>query len=801
MNLVDMTRGFLTALGYQLQERERHFLVAEKPGLGGDIDRSCVWILTPELRQGRNPILIEEEYLTRFKGIAGKYPAARLYLVADTTERFSAAFRSQASRSYRVRIQVPAQLFDVPFSWEEAGSVPSATRQLMTTADAYERLRIPQAYSVDGSDMTHRDLVTDLTADIQNVTRTDDPRVWFIVAPAGHGKSVSFSALFARLYRYFQERKRAQALFPRPLPLIAEHLRESAGPNVMGLIDAFMRTEFAAPTTRDFFNWLIDNRLAFLMFDGLDEVITRDPTFINFLANRMTTPQASPVFLICLRDSLLDSNEELADFLDYYRSVVRIFRLAPWDAPARRAHAWTVFHERLPRNGEPDPQDIASYLRTTNANPALMRLASTPFYADLLARVFADAQTASAVDEVTLVELAVREMCRREYRKGTLTEDVLPLASFEEWLEELATLSYQTTGFSAAELRELADLITVLSPRDLTDEEQRTLIDQITMGPFITRSAASGRLQLTHEILTEFLAGRRFAHEFAHDQSRFASRLSQVGWPSDSVLFPVLATALRDRLDAVARLPAGESLSPDGLRNLVQLVAFIPGGDARLRDGTVPVEGARLQDVRLVSLDLTGISFRGCDLATAVFDGCTLKHNRFEGAHLRNTRFLHGTEAGLGSATFGDCEHFESVIIGERRRFDDAKTFLQWLVGAGVSGEAPLGACSTTRQVLVLFRKYIHVDGQPRRDSHDRRSLLRGRQEPGAPSPADCLASALDLGYLEAREFDQVRRATGSKYGEMVTFVKSQVLSPGLTSFLDSLCRAPGCAHVPKRPG
>ncbi len=799
MNLVDSTRGFLTALGYQLHERERHFLVAEKPGLGGDIDRACVWVLTPELRQGRNQILIEDEYLTRFKGIAGKYPAARLYLVADTTEGFSADFRSQASRSYRVRIQVPAQLFDVPFSWEEAGSAASATRQLMTTADTNEHVRVPQSYRVDGGDVTHSDLVGDLMAEIQGVMRTEDPRVWFIVAPAGHGKSVSFSALFARLYRYFQERKRAQALFPRPLPLLAEHLRESAGPNVMGLIDAFMRTEFAAPTTRDFFNWMIDNRLAFLMFDGLDEVITRDPTFINFLAERMTTPQASPLFLICLRDSLLDSNEELANFLDYYRSAIRIFTLAPWDSPARRAHAWTVLHERLPRNGEPDPHDVVSYLRTTDANPALRRLASTPFYADLLVRAFADARAAEAVDEVTLVDLAVREMCRREYRKGTLTEDVLPLASFEEWLEELATLSYQTTGFSTAELRELADLITVLSPRDLTDEEQRRLIDQITMGPFITRSATSGRLQLTHEILTEFLAGRRFAHEFTHDPGRFASRLSQAAWLSDSVLFPVLATALRDRLDLVARLPVSELLSPDGLRNLVQLVGLIPGGDARLRDGTVPVEGARLQDVRLTGLNLTGVSFRGCDLATAVFDRCTLQNNRFEGAHLRNTKFLHGTEVGLHSASFGDCEHFESVILGERRRFEDAKAFMQWFAGAGA--EIPLGPCPTARQVLVLFRKYIHVDGQPRRDSHDRRSLLRGRQEPGGPPPEDCLASAIDLGYLEARDFGQIRRATGSKYGEMVTYVKSQVLSPGLTSFLDSLCRAPGCAHVPKRPG
>jgi hypothetical protein len=107
MNVLEMTRGFLKALGYHLQEKERNLFIAEKAGLGGDTDRACVWVLTQDLRQGRNHLLVEEEYLNRFKGIATKYPGARLYLVVDTMEGFSADFRSKASRFYRVRIQVP----------------------------------------------------------------------------------------------------------------------------------------------------------------------------------------------------------------------------------------------------------------------------------------------------------------------------------------------------------------------------------------------------------------------------------------------------------------------------------------------------------------------------------------------------------------------------------------------------------------------------------------------------------------------------------------------------------------------
>jgi hypothetical protein len=232
----------------------------------------------------------------------------------------------------------------------------------------------------------------------------------------------------------------------------------------------------------------------------------------------------------------------------------------------------------------------------------------------------------------------------------------------------------------------------------------------------------------------------------------------------------------------------------------VQLIALIPGGDGKFRDRTISVEGARLNGLRFTALDLSGVSFRGCDLATTVFDRCVLKGNRFEGAHLRNTGFLNGTEQGLTSASFGDCEHFESVVVADRRRFGDVKAFLQWRLGDTARADAASGPCPTARQVLVLFRKYVQVDGQPRRDSHERRSLLRGRREPGAPSPEDCLSAALDLGYLEARDFDQIRRATGSKYGEMVTYVKSQLLSPGLRSLLDSLCRVPACTHASTRP-
>jgi hypothetical protein len=492
----------------------------------------------------------------------------------------------------------------------------------------------------------------------------------------------------------------------------------------------------------------------------------------------------------------MESSDELSDFLNYYREVVRVLSLTPWDRSARRAHAWVRLVGRTPRNGEPDPPRVAEFLRATESNLAMQQLAATPYYADLLARTFGDGGVGTLQGEVALVERAVREMGRREYQKGTLREDVLPLDLFLEWLEELAVLGYEGAGFSAAQLRELADLITVFVVRELSEEEQRALIEQITMGPFLTRSAASGRLQLTHEILAEFLAGRRFAREFRTNPGRFASRLSRRAWPADSILFPLLADALGDRIEDIAGLGVSEGLSADGRRNLIQLVATMPNGERVFQAGKLLVEGARLEGVRFQGLDLRGVSFRRCDLSGAVFDKCRLDKNLFEGARFRNTAFLGGSELGLASASFGDFEHFESVVVEPRRRFDDYQTFLQWARGAEGGPDVRKGPCATARQILHLFGKYIHLDGQGRRDAHEYRSLLRGRREPGAPPPEECVKAAVEFGYLVRGEFSQVRRPTGPKYGEMVAFVKDQTMSEPLRSLLDALCHVPGCRHA-----
>lgn len=798
MTILGQVKGFFEAHGSVIQEKDTTLIIAEEPSIANEIERTCVWILTQEERKGRDPIIVEEDYLARFKGIAKRFPGARLHLLVDTMEALSANFRARAVNEFRVRVQVPAQFFDMPFSWEVARSTASATKALSNSAKYYEDKRISQAYMKRDSGQVGRDLVADLIKEMDAAIEAPQGFIWFIIAPAGQGKSIGFAALFEQLFSSFLDHKRRYQPFPRPLPLVSAHLKESAGPNVGGLIDAFIRTEFAAHSRREFFNWLIDNRCGLLMLDGLDELITRDANFLEYLEDRVTAPYSQPGIIISMRDSLFETSDDLSSFIHDYASFVSIYELRPWDRAALRLHAWINLEGHKPKASEPDTVSVTKYLGMLDRNPGLKSLTSIPFYADLLVQSKLTPAAGVELSEQDLIELAIEKMCSREYEKGTLNRDVFPPRAFREWLEEIAILSYQTSGVSVQELRDLAGLAAVLASRDLSEEEQKSLVDHLTMAPFFKKSDMSGRLELTHELLAEYLAASRFVDYYQNNSSKFAYSISQRPWPADSIMYLVLARALKAEIDGLAKLSVSESLSPDGFRNVVQLLARMPGGVDILREKRIALEGGRLQGVCFRDANLEGISFQSADLTNARFINCSLRTARFEGAVLDKTAFEKIPEKGLELAEFGNCEHFESILV-EGRLIDDYERFRKWILKQTGQKEIDAGPCPSTRQLLFLFRKFIHVDGQGRRDVLDRRGVLRGKQEPAAASSEDCLRACLEFGYLEEEHGQRIRRSTGTKYGEAVSFVKNQSASANIRSLLDSLCRIPGCPHLPGR--
>ena len=146
MGLLDLTRDFLTASNYDVDTKEHNLLVASRPGLGGDNEYRCVWVLTNQERQGKQQIFLEEEYLGRFRGVqkSPKYRGASLYLLTNSLEGLSADFLSTARRKIGVRVHVPAQFFDTDFKYESISRATASAILELTNEAKDDSERVPQ---------------------------------------------------------------------------------------------------------------------------------------------------------------------------------------------------------------------------------------------------------------------------------------------------------------------------------------------------------------------------------------------------------------------------------------------------------------------------------------------------------------------------------------------------------------------------------------------------------------------------------------------------------------------------------
>ncbi len=800
MELTELVRGYLTAQDYEVDERSKDFFVARRPDLGGT-DTVCLWILTRDSWRGRNPEILEDEYLHRFNGIHIKYRGAQLYLVAETIEGLSNDFREKARRDFGVKIRVPVQYFDMPFKYETTRrESPSAIGRLYKEASEFKR--VPQAYELLNDGKEGVDLVDDLFEDINN---THDARIWFVIGPAGQGKTIFFKSLFARLHERFMEHKKRHVLCPRPIPMIAEHLQEAAGRNVGGLLDAFLRTEIARPVNRPVFEWIINNRFGIWMMDGLDEVVSKDPNFFPYLYEPLTTPGSRPAILICIRDSLFQSCEELADFIEDASSLVRVFRLKGWDRSAKRHFAWNGLEGRKPSKGEHDTPTVRKFINYIESNPITKNISSLPFYCDKLLEAFKDDDSIKFDNEFSLLDYTVKSMCAREYSKagGALKEDIISHDTFIEWLEELALDVCEKGGVSPDELKEMANLLGVLvDDKEISEDVLEPIIQQIEMAPFLTQNPSSGRLEFAHEILSEYLAARNLYKSFKTNPDRLVNYLSKQPLAPDSIILRYLAHVLHNALSELCQILSIKSIEPECFRNLVQLITFMPEGDSAFRNRKILLEGRRLAGVNFSGLNLDGVSFRGCDLTDTDFSGTSLKKAHFEGALLKNTKFKNLKAAALEGAEFGNLERFQSIIASDSKNIEDPAEMKEWLQKNTGTQLLDSGPCPTARQLLLLFGKFVYQDGNPRRDELDIRAATKGKYYQGAPEPIECIEAAVNFGYLERyspkgrHEYERVRRPKGSKYSELVKYVKAMSISPGIQDLLSSLCRIPNCVHV-----
>lgn len=816
MSLVIKAESFLEASEYDVSrhQSEQDFLLAAKPDIGGASSITCVGI-AEKPPESSAQYQIEE----RFERVAREFPNATLKFLSGTgTGGYQAQITDHLRRHLKVSILPPALFFDTPFKYDNDNNAASTVRNLANRGDAQEPLRVKQPFRLASGEQGD-DLAEYLLKEVQKQSRDNSPSpaLWIVSAPAGYGKSIMFASLFRKVYELFQDEKRLQRSFPRPLPMTAEHLRSSAGPNIKGLINAFVQTDFAGHTPPDLFTWMIDNGHGFWMTDGLDEVIAGDADFLDFLLDRLTQPSSSaPLILMSMRDSLLRSKEQLHELIEIGGDVIRRIELLPWEHRQKHSFAWTKVHQRRPLKRDRDDDKVINLVKALTKNEHIELLSSTPFYAAIIVDEFQTNSALSLMSEFELLDLAVETMCDREYRKGgPIQEDVLTKKNFRAWLEELAGEVVKKSGISIDELRDFSKLVLVLTTKgsQLVDQmgelspEGSQLVDQIMVIPFLKNSPVSGKFEFTHEILGEFLAGSFYAKQMQVQASTEAldwgSRyLGQQALLSDSMLLKVLAWSFQEKRDKLVEAinAWASSTAPSTVhRNVIQVLALMENSRELLDRTGLSLEGADLSEIQFGSMDLHKVCFVGSDMSFTDLSKCNLQYARFESARLRDTLLPAKSSQLLSGATFDGMKSFESILPQGESRIVSYDRFLDWAEDAtqvAIRRDLP---CPSARQLAHLFGKFVRPNGAARRDWIDERGLLRGKQIEGGPGYRNTVEKVLEFHYLEEtspRSRRGVSRPRGPLYGEIVQFMMNSTLSPGLGNLLASLCRRPNCSHV-----
>ena len=816
MTLTEKAASYLEAWGYEIFDRETDLLVARKRDEVGSENIKCVWI-----SERRPSSVVEDRFIERFldDDVSNRHASVDRILLTESLS-YSAQFRRDCSRELRVRILSPVRFFDTPFNFDNDKAAAGVVRQLADDGKQWEACRVRQPFSVaahsfdeQGRDVySDKDLAKYLLDQVKEHARQRRSSLWIVAAPAGCGKTRLFSSLFWSVYDEFQDHKRRQMFFPRPFPMVAEHLRKAAGPNITGLIDAFLKTDFARHADERMFRWMVDHGHALWMLDGLDEVITGDPSFVSCLLEYFTTPGATPLVLMSVRDSVLRSNEDLAELIEGSGEAVTVFGLEPWGRREKRQLAWTQIHKRLPARGLKDDRPILDLMSALTRDPVATELSSTPFYASILVRETGrDAHERLARGELGLLDMAVEAMCKREYGKGGPIDEVtLSLDAFREWLEEVAAEVVESDGMGTDRLVDLAELVMALVEDGSGVPDQRSaLVEQIKAMPFLRMSRASDRLEFVHELLGDYLAGayylRRTREETEQKTSlrhrrtvRLGQYLGRVDLPNDSLRLRTMAVGFGQDREVLVRalIEAPSCATGVALRNCLRIIAQMEAGRDIIERVNMSLEGQDLSGVDFGSLDLTKMSLAGSDLSFANLERVTLRDAGLESARLRNTVFASAESGLLDGASFGGGQNFVSVR-SEGREITRYAQFRKWAVKATSVPMDSDRPCGAVRQLAHIFGKFVRPSGSARRDAIDERGVLRGRREKGVKSYGRVVEEVRKWGYLESRHRGRVGKPGPEKYAEIVRFVMdSRDLSSGLRQIADSVCEEPGCEHV-----
>jgi hypothetical protein len=823
-----LVESFLRASGYvNIEERHGGFR-AEMVTPGFQV-AFYIWPM-PEAPDGSRKSWPAQLALDNIRRAKEEEPNAHRIFIRD--EKHFTAEWLQKARDLGVEIRYPVQFFDRDFRFESGGDTGSLKATSRSLARNRRRARVPQPYTVEeGSSEGGEDLLQHLEAELSTTSATEHPetekRLHIVIGPAGAGKSYLFETLFASLYERFHDRKRQQLNARRPFQLTPEH---STLPIVRGaysygfdaVFSDYLSNEFDSKTDKQAFTWRIQNGFGVWMLDGLDEVIASDQFFFDILLNVLVDTKESwhvPKVLICLRESMLNTNRHLQDFLDTIGDDVphSIYRLAEWDE--------TSVAEFL-RLFAPDA-DLADRFRTISRQPNLSALTKNPFYcSQLLERLKdADAPTITADDSAgvvaELLDSFIENYLQRDRDKG-LVDPRIPHEALIHALEMLAEENYQK-GYIGVSVENLVELIDLVLPPGMHDDEDEYVrqIDNLKRLAFFSsgsensdNGASSVRsiaapLQQIHfgsDVIADYLFSR-----YARDQ---VGRLEQLvktlstgpALPRDGIVLSQVAAELDSaQVDELLRTVAvqaatNHSPGPNAVKNLLNLALLgrRRGIEPRrlLQNNGVTLRGQMLQSMHFEELDLSGMDFEGADLSNATFSDCDLTEARLD-ARLHNTLFEGElTIRTVALADFGLFGRFQSAVINQQTL--DRETFREFLVEASeeaARSQVP-SYCKALEELWGLVGRYKNQDGQPRRDWHHGRTILtRGRRHMRDREPLiDELVRLNYLSHDPRRDHYSLQTRAHADFAKFA--VNRADLPAGLREILNNVCETEGCEHT-----
>lgn len=782
-DLREQVKTFLEAEGFTAGGR-RQLVVGTRRTIGEDVEYMFVHV--PE---GYDPATFssrEAGLLHQFEETAKGNPTAPKFMIVPTLEGMSRAFSEGAAKWYKVKIRTPVQFFDTNFRWDTSPETASAARELRDTGDQQRRLRVSQPYSVPGTEQTGPDLLEALRHQLTNPL-PKGKSIHIVTGPAGIGKSRLFEVLFADLHKSFMDYKaRGGPAAPRPFPLIPEYLPLADSQTLRSLSAAYLQTDFVRPLRVEVFQWMVTNGFAVWMLDGLDQVISQDPRFFDYLLDLMTLPGApvKPRVLLCARDSLLASNAAFRELCDEYSEDVALYRLAEWGTDSKRHFAAIALSS-----------SAKDFMAALSQRPSLNTLASIPYYCNLLSQAFRADQLKDEYSETSLVQHALQSLLERDYDKGFIDRVLVEPAEAQEFLEAIASEDF-AAGFRGVPTETVQQWARMVLPGKLPDEEtERRSASMTNLGAF--SHASPGYIRFSQEVLEQYLLGRYFVRLFGNSPEVFVRELARRELPGDSLAIRLVVEHIKrgGHFRRLKELLYQSVAHKSAFKNILQIAAMSADKPSALQD--VPFERQDVSNLCFRDLHFQGVSFRGCNLTDTEFVGCNLNATDFDEAILRNTGFLSLSPDALRGAQIGDLAKFYSMRVERGRVVSNHDEARKWFHSHTGERARMVEPCGAALQLRYFFNKFVYVDGTARRSWLGRAAILAGKRF--HPSPEDVLNAAIRRGYLREEEGyrHRIHRPDGDAYSEFVGFAANLKLTVGIKLVLDDVCAKESCPHIP----